>query len=122
MECYKAYQKAYQKSNAERLRPVYKRARDKYNKTPKGRIAHKNGKYTRKHRAVGKFTLKQWQQLCLIHGNLCLRCKQNKPLTVDHIQPLANNGLNIIQNIQPLCIDCNRWKSTKNLDYRGDLI
>ncbi len=40
-------------------------------------------------------------------------------LTPDHIIPLSQKGPNTIDNIQPLCLNCNSSKGTKTIDYRA---
>lgn len=66
----------------------------------------------------GNFSAEEWFDLCDKYDNICLCCRQSKPLTVDHIIPLSKGGTNDISNIQPLCISCNSKKKTKTIDYR----
>lgn len=67
----------------------------------------------------GFHTQEEWQQLCDIYGNICLCCGSfEKLLTVDHIIPLSKGGTDYIDNIQPLCMNCNAKKHTKIIDYR----
>ena len=67
---------------------------------------------------AGSFTSQEWLELCDFYGNICLCCKEAKPLTVDHVIPLSKSGSNTIDNLQPLCLDCNRKKQAKVIDYR----
>jgi 5-methylcytosine-specific restriction endonuclease McrA len=48
-----------------------------------------------------------------------LCCKQEKPLTIDHVVPLSLGGSNSIDNLQPLCHQCNSRKGTRIIDYRS---
>ncbi len=66
----------------------------------------------------GRFSANEFLELCNKYGNKCLRCNENKPLTADHVIPLARGGSNSIDNIQPLCRSCNAKKHTKTIDYR----
>lgn len=66
----------------------------------------------------GSFTEQEWLDLCARYGDLCLCCKEQKLLTVDHVQPLSKGGLNTIDNIQPLCGSCNSRKRDRYIDYR----
>lgn len=60
----------------------------------------------------------EWEALCKQHGDRCVCCGEQKPLTVDHIVPLSKGGSDGIENIQPLCKPCNSQKSDKTIDYR----
>lgn len=68
--------------------------------------------------ALGDITYGEWYELLARYGNVCLACGATERLTPDHIVPLARGGENVITNIQPLCIDCNRRKNAKTVDYR----
>lgn len=60
---------------------------------------------------------KRWRQILRILGESCLKCGA-KPVTKDHIVPLARGGLNHPANLQPLCGRCNRLKNDDIADYR----
>lgn len=67
------------------------------------------------------FTAEEWIALCHEYNHTCLCCKRRAPdiqLTPDHVVPLALGGTNGISNIQPLCLDCNRRKNARYVDYR----
>jgi 5-methylcytosine-specific restriction endonuclease McrA len=69
----------------------------------------------------GTVTSKEWRSLKEFYGYSCLCCKRREPdikLELDHVNPLAQGGSNTIDNIQPLCVSCNRKKGTKHIDYR----
>lgn len=77
-------------------------------------ISHlKSRRYAKEKNAIGSHTLKQWQELKDSYGNVCALCKLEKPLTKDHIIPLSKNGSDYIENIQPLCRNCNSKKHNK---------
>ena len=81
-------------------------------KNPK-RISHlKAWRYARKKNAVGTHTLEQWNNLLLEYNFRCAVCGKKKILTKDHIIPLSEDGTDYIDNIQPLCRNCNskKWK------------
>ncbi len=70
---------------------------------------------------TGSFSTEEWVALLDRTGHRCLACGSvDTPLTQDHVIPLSRGGLNIIENIQPLCGPCNSSKHTKTIDYRGD--
>jgi hypothetical protein len=55
-------------------------------------------------------------------NNTCLCCGKKRrkgvPLTIDHIQPVAMGGKNVISNLQSLCRSCNTAKGVNEVDYR----
>lgn len=70
---------------------------------------------------TGVFTHEEWLQIKIKHNNTCLCCLKKEPeikLTIDHVIPLSKGGLNICENIQPLCQSCNSKKHAKIIDYR----
>lgn len=71
-------------------------------------------------KAGGSFTPAEWLALLEKYNYTCLCCGDNtSKLTPDHIKPLALGGSNTIDNIQPLCIDCNTRKGATEVDYRN---
>lgn len=80
-------------------------------------IAHlKTRRYAREKGAEGKHTKTEWDNLKKRYNYCCAICGEKKPLTVDHIIPLSKGGSDYIENIQPLCRNCNSKKNNK-LDY-----
>ena len=68
--------------------------------------------------AFGDITYGEWHEVLVRYGSVCLVCGVTDRLTPDHVIPLARGGENVIANIQPLCLDCNRRKNAKTADYR----
>lgn len=67
----------------------------------------------RRARSVGSFTAAEWNLLVWIFGNACAYCgKRVASLTADHVVPLIEGGLNVIENILPACRSCNAHKHT----------
>jgi len=82
-----------------------------YCNTHKTNIAHlKARRYAREKGAVGSHTLIEWNNLKILFNNKCAKCKERKKLTKDHIIPLSKGGTDFIENIQPLCCNCNSKK------------
>lgn len=80
---------------------------------------------TQRHRnksGSADFTENEWMDLCFHYDYTCLRCSRREPeimITPDHVVPLARGGTNTIDNIQPLCLQCNVAKNARFADYRG---
>jgi hypothetical protein len=95
--------------------------RHRYRQNPDRFKANARNRKARKKQAEGSFTGVEWNKLKEQYNNCCLRCgksEQEAKLTPDHIQPLSRGGSNYIANIQPLCLECNLWKSTKTIAFR----
>ena len=114
---YRKYQMPYSEQHAYKgvrkpgeSKQVYHR---NYCKKHPQNIAHlKARRYAREKGATGKHTLREWQELKEESGGHCVFCWTIKPLTKDHIIPLSEGGTDYIDNIQPLCRNCNsrKWK------------
>lgn len=66
-----------------------------------------------------------WRHLCKKYDRRCLACRRQMPiekLTRDHIIPVGLPGArNQVENLQPLCKDCNTKKGRRVIDFRSDL-
>jgi 5-methylcytosine-specific restriction endonuclease McrA len=71
----------------------------------------------------GVLTFDEWM-LLMSHFNdscaCCGRCDDYpfNRLQIDHVRALSRGGINTIENVQPLCQNCNLSKHTKSTDYR----
>ena len=74
---------------------------------------------------LGTHTFREWELLKKQYNYTCPCCGLSEPfigqksenLTEDHIIPLSKCGSDLIENIQPLCLDCNIKKHTKIIKY-----
>ncbi len=74
---------------------------------------HNRKRYASKRAAVGSHTFDEWEELKYRNLNMCVCCKREEGeivLTEDHIIPLSKGGSDFIENIQPLCKECNSIK------------
>ena len=91
----------------------------------KGGISKDKAHYKRKrrnlkHNATGSHTLGEWETLKAQYNWTCPACRRREPevkLSEDHIIPLSKGGSDNIENIQPLCRNCNSKKQTKTIKY-----
>ncbi|QZE11304.1 HNH endonuclease [Streptomyces phage Forrest] len=126
--CDKEKKKQYYLDNKEKVKEAAVRWQANNNEKVRGyknkwkrANKHKLAQYKHKRRAqesLSHFTAEEFKELCDAYGNICLRCGEEKPLSVDHVIPLCDGGSNSIDNIQPLCVDCNCIKGRKATDYR----
>jgi 5-methylcytosine-specific restriction endonuclease McrA len=88
--------------------------------SPIGERQVSRAKYRAKQAAYGgpHFTVAEWRELLEACGGRCLRCGQVADLTVDHVIPLSIGGSNTVENVQPLCSECNGIKGCETMDYR----
>lgn len=73
--------------------------------------------------AGGDFSKEQWVLIKAHYapGGFCPCCSEKLPLTIDHVIPIAQGGMNHIGNIQPLCQPCNSQKGSRRIDdFRPD--
>lgn len=59
---------------------------------------------------LGTHTADEWANLVAAADSVCSGCGQRGEMTKDHIKSLARGGCDCIQNIQPLCKNCNSRK------------
>ena len=84
--------------------------------------------YARKHyaylvqsRSFGTHTKEEWIELCSKYNFRCCNCGTEViggVPTKDHIIPTVHGGGDSIENLQPLCRECNVGKGRGNTNYR----
>jgi 5-methylcytosine-specific restriction endonuclease McrA len=82
------------------------------------RLLYHKARYSGPH----KVTAEEWHSIKVKYNFTCLRCLRREPeivLTRDHVIPISKGGLNLADNIAPLCRRCNSAKGTKIIDYRN---
>lgn len=122
----------YLKSHAEQIKARNKKYKDEHRERyrflgnkwakehPERRRLDAHTRRTKLNNADGKYSLKEWHDLCQQYDNKCLCCERTDVLlTVDHVIPISKGGSNFISNIQPLCRPCNSTKALKIIDFRS---
>lgn len=108
-----------QKSKPGFLEKMRQKSKESYKRwIEKNPLANRQRNHRRRVSIKGDFSAQEWIALCEKHNNRCLCCGEKKPLEIDHILPVSKGGANTIDNLQPLCVSCNRSKGTKHIDYR----
>lgn len=120
-----AYATEYQKT--ERGKETHRRAKRKYAQTEAGKAAHRRKERTRravKRNAVCKHGVGCFDDAARVMRRRCAACGKRNDIQADHIQPLAQGGLDCRQNLQPLCRHCNTAKQDKlrNANATGYLL
>lgn len=80
---------------------AYKRMKFHYRKAMMDKLPH-------------DFTKEEWQEVISFFDNKCAYCGEAKPLTQDHIVPVAKGGGYTKTNIVPCCGSCNSRKQDRN--------
>jgi hypothetical protein len=129
------YKKAWTKANSARIaaskREYYERnceeviarsaewAGNNLDKVRRFKANNRRKRRAAKNTSHGRFTAKEFKELCERYGNKCLSCgSMGVMLEADHVVPLTWGGSDDISNIQPLCGTCNRRKFVNIVDYR----
>lgn len=112
------YQKSYRSRNVEKLKTQRK---IRYINNPGIFKARANIRRLRLCQLQEHYSTNQWNALCTFYEFTCLCCGRRDPdivLSADHVIPIVRGGSNSIRNIQPLCLQCNKRKYAKTIDYR----
>lgn len=128
-----AYQRAYRERNKDKLAEhnknyhrshvfVRDKARDsathrKWRERNPGASAVRENRRRAKQLAAPGMGISQQQRSELIAAacGICAYCNAHRPLTLDHIVPLATGGEHDIENAAAICRRCNSAKRTKSL-------
>lgn len=73
----------------------------------------------KRERATMRKHYQMWyQQLVETYGEACANCGETENLVIDHILSIAKGGLSEVDNLQLLCVTCNRIKGKLMIDCR----
>ena len=93
--------------------------RARYNATEKAKVTRANAAARRAARLSASqspgLTLAAWREICETFGDRCAYCLEAKPLTRDHVIPIASGGRDEYTNVVPACVSCNSSKSNSIL-------
>jgi 5-methylcytosine-specific restriction endonuclease McrA len=74
------------------------------------RVVRRHNRRARKAGCVGRLYAFQWLSILFGSTFRCGTCKERTHLTLDHIIPLRDGGMNLAHNIQALCLCCHGLK------------
>lgn len=60
-------------------------------------------------------TIAQWRKCLTESLGICAYCNERKPLTMDHVEPVARGGAHDVGNIVAACGSCNPSKGNRQL-------
>jgi 5-methylcytosine-specific restriction endonuclease McrA len=112
----------YERNREEVISRSRTRAEDNAEKVKIVKANNRRKRRAAKNASDGHFTAEEFDALCSVYGYTCLCCGvTDQRLEADHVVPLTGGGLDSIENIQPLCGECNRRKFTAIIDYRRNV-
>lgn len=96
--------------------------KESYKRNPE-KFAVKNSKRRAQLKNVlNTLSEKEWKSVLEFYGR-CLWCgRTDVKLTLDHIKPISLGGTHTLENVQPLCGNCNSKKGVKTIDFRLECI
>jgi 5-methylcytosine-specific restriction endonuclease McrA len=83
-------------------------------------LAGTNRRKVRQLNCKGSHTYEEWQDMIAKCEYKCVSCGKKKKLSKDHIVPLIRGGTDYIDNIQPLCRECNSAKRDRVINFMLD--
>lgn len=72
----------------------------------------------RKEGQPDELTTQDIDALVAFYDHTCLKCGKKPAKSVDHVKPLSKGGTNTLDNLQLLCLNCNKAKGAHQVDYR----
>lgn len=102
----------YKANNPERVRTVHMTWR--HENPEKIAVTSARRRAKKKAAPCNDLTAEQWETVLQAFDYCCAYChKKKKPLTQDHITPIALGGSHTLWNVVPACKSCNSKKGTK---------
>jgi 5-methylcytosine-specific restriction endonuclease McrA len=115
----KACRSDFYKKKYENQKEAINRRNNLYAKSNRDVIAVVSAnRAAKKHGDSSVLLVKDWREVLALCGEVCLCCGSLDGISLDHIVPLSAGGRNVKENLQPLCMTCNRKKRCKTIDYR----
>ena len=110
---------AYYIANRDERRAYKSACQTAYRQTEAGKTAQRRNdrnRRARKQNAVCKHGVGCFDDAARVMRRRCAACGKQNGIEPDHIIPLAQDGLDCKQNLQPLCRHCNAAKNARLID------
>lgn len=106
--------KAWQKANPEKNNAKRKRWYDKHGDDARAQhLTWRHNRLAKMKANGGSHTTEEWLAKLAEFDGSCVTCGSSARIERDHIIPVTKGGTNDIENIQPLCLPCNRTKGAE---------
>jgi 5-methylcytosine-specific restriction endonuclease McrA len=70
--------------------------------------------HAHRRRCSGSLSARHWKMLVQLACGRCVYCGLKRPLTLDHLTPIAAGGLTTFENSIPACLSCNSSKNKRD--------
>lgn len=107
-----AYLRAYRAANPEKTAAKLRAYAQRHPEQTRARCALRRARL--KGSAVNDLTTQQWEAIKATYKQRCAYCGKRRPLTLDHVIPLAKGGNHTASNVVPACRPCNGRKWIKD--------
>lgn len=115
---YHAKQREWRTKNQDKIKAGQK---EWYEKNKQYRHSFTNNTRAKSLGVPGYVRFEDWKFVINLADSKCLACEEyTEYFVMDHVVPMTSGGLNLIENVQPLCARCNLKKGSKvDLDFRN---
>ena len=114
------YQATHAKWLDENKERVKEQAAEYYRINKVYMLVYRSNQNAAKKGVYGTLAAVDWKFILNLTDHKCIACDSSDNITVDHVLPMAMGGLNLIENIQPLCLYCNLKKGKRSVDFRTE--
>lgn len=107
------YKKRYRKENKDKIQ-IYRVQYKQRESTKALNKIRRHRRKARKKQVINSLTSQQWEITKQYFNNCCAYCGKETAMTMDHFIPLSKMGELSINNIIPVCFDCNSGKRDRD--------
>lgn len=108
-ECHNAYFRAYRAANRARMNEISAAYHERSKVANPEMLERKRKKRRELERAAGRVSRAEKRAIWDAHDGKCYLCHEDAE-QYDHVQPLAAGGRTSVDNLRPVCQECNARK------------